>query len=102
MGGYTLGTRGFSCAVCGFGSQVLKSDPREKPLDKSAIPLIAPSQMLTPKHPESGCFADDSLEISNVSNALSGLQSRKARDQDAGGLKQPKHTSRSFCFCFMV
>ena len=42
----------------------------------------------------------DSLEISNVSNALTGLQSQKARDRDAGGLKQPKHTSRSFCFAF--
>ena len=76
----------------------LKSDPPEKPLDKSAIPLIALSQLLTLKH---GCFADCSLEISNVSNALTGLQSQKARDRDAGGLKQPKHTSRSFCFCFL-
>ena len=42
----TLGTRGFSCAVSGFG-QVLTSDPREKPLDQSAIPLIAPSQLQT-------------------------------------------------------
>ena len=40
----TLGARGFSCAVFGLG-QVLKSDPREKPLDQSAIPLIAPSQL---------------------------------------------------------
>ena len=40
----TLGARGFSCAVSGIG-QVLKGDPREKPLDKSAIPLIAPSQL---------------------------------------------------------
>ena len=40
----TLGARDFSCAVSGFG-QVLKSDPREKPLDQSAIPFIAPSQL---------------------------------------------------------
>ena len=52
----TLGTRGFSCAVSGFG-QVLKSDPRETkrhPFD-SAEPITTP---LIPKHPESGCFAD--------------------------------------------
>ena len=54
----TLGARGFSCAVSGFG-QVLKSDPREKPLDQSAIPLIAQiTTPLIPKHPESACFAD--------------------------------------------
>ena len=61
MGVLTLGARGFSCAVSGFG-QVLKSDPREKPLDQSAIPLIAPVEPITtpliPKQPESGCFAD--------------------------------------------
>ena len=57
----TLGGTYFSCAVSGFG-QVLKSDPREKPLHQSGIPLIAPSQLLynpaalIPKHP--GCFAD--------------------------------------------
>ena len=28
-----------------FPVSVLKSDPREKPLDQSAIPLIAPSQL---------------------------------------------------------
>ena len=39
-----LGARGFSCAVSGFG-QVLESEPRKKPLDQSAIPLIAPSQL---------------------------------------------------------
>ena len=39
-----LGARGLSCAVSGFG-QLLKSDPREKPLDQSAISLIAPSQL---------------------------------------------------------
>ena len=39
-----LGARGFSCAVSGFG-QVLKSEPRKKPLDQSAIPLIAPNQL---------------------------------------------------------
>ena len=43
-----------------------------------------------------------SLEISNVSNALFGLQSQYVRDRDAGGLKatkikskQSKHTSGS-------
>ena len=40
----TLGARGFSCVVSGFG-QVLKSDPLEKPLDQNAIPLIAPSKL---------------------------------------------------------
>ena len=73
----TLGVRSFSFAISGFG-QVLKSDPREKPLDQSAIPLIAPSQLqprLYQKHPESGCFAYWFLEISNVSNSLIGLQS---------------------------
>ena len=40
----TLDARGFSCPVSGFG-QVLKSDPREKPLDQSAISLIAPGQL---------------------------------------------------------
>ena len=40
----TLGARGFSCMVSGF-SQVLKSDLLEKPLDQSAIPLIAPSKL---------------------------------------------------------
>ena len=39
----TLGARGFSYAVPGVG-QVFKSDPREKPVDQSAIPLKAPSQ----------------------------------------------------------
>ena len=34
----TLGARGFSCAVCGFG-QVLKSDPREKRFFLAASPL---------------------------------------------------------------
>ena len=55
----TLGAGDFSCAVSGFG-QVLKSDPREKPLDQSAIPLIAPSQLLyNPAYTKtSGCFAD--------------------------------------------
>ena len=52
----TLSARGFSCAVSGFG-QVLKSDPREKPLDQSAIPLIAPSQ-LQPRLYQNIRFAD--------------------------------------------
>ena len=55
----TLGAKGFSCAVSGFG-QVLKSDTREKPLDLSSPfastePITTP---LIPKHPESGCFAN--------------------------------------------
>ena len=74
----TLGARGFSCAVSGFG-QVLKNDPREKPLDQSAIPLIAPSQ-LQPRLYQNIQNLDvlliGSLEISNVSNALIGLQSQ--------------------------
>ena len=44
-----------------------------------------------------------SLEISNVSNSLIGLQPQQVRDQDAGGLnviksksKQSKHKSRTF------
>ena len=39
----TLGARDFSCAVSGFG-QAFISDPREKPLDGSAISLMAPNQ----------------------------------------------------------
>ena len=39
----TLGARDFSYAVSGFG-QALISDPREKPLDRSAISLMAPNQ----------------------------------------------------------
>ena len=66
----TLDARGFSCAVSGFG-QVLKSDPREKPLDQSAISLIAPGQLKPRLYLLIG-----SLEISNVSNALIGLQSQ--------------------------
>ena len=74
----TLGARDFSCAVSGFG-QVLKSDPREKPLDQSAVPLIAPSQL---QHRLYQCIQNldvlliGSLEISNISNALIGLQSQ--------------------------
>ena len=74
----TLGASGFSCAVSSFG-QVLKSDPREKPLDQSAIPLIAPSQ-LQPRLYQNIQNLDvlvlpiGSLEISNVSNVLIGLQ----------------------------
>ena len=40
---YTLGARDFSCAVSGFG-QVFISDPREKPLYRSAIALMAPNR----------------------------------------------------------
>ena len=67
-----------SCAVSGFG-QVLKSDPREKPLDQSAIPLIAPSQLQPYVHQNIqnlDVLLVGSLEISNVSNALIGLQSQ--------------------------
>ena len=74
----TLGARDFSCAVSGFG-QVLKSDPREKPLDQSAIPLIAPSQLLyNPAYQniQLDVLLIGSLEISNASNALIGLQSQ--------------------------
>ena len=85
----TLGARGFSCAVSGFG-QVLKSDPREKPLDQSAIPLIAPSQLqhrLYQNIQNLDVLLIGSLEISKVSDALTGLQSQQARDRDTGGLK---------------
>ena len=74
----TLGASGFSCAVSSFG-QVLKSDPREKPLDQSAIPLITPSQ-LRPRLYQNISNLDvlliGSLEISNVSYALIGLHVR--------------------------
>ena len=42
----TLGARDFSCAVSSFG-QAFISDPREKPLDRSAISLMAPNQSQT-------------------------------------------------------
>ena len=67
-----------SCPVSGFG-QVLKSDTREKPLDQSAIPLIAPSQLQPNVHQNIqnlDVLLIGSLEISNVSNALTGLQSQ--------------------------
>ena len=71
--------------VSSFG-QVLKSDPRAKPLDHSAIPLIAPSQ-LQPRLYQNVQNLDvlliGSLEISNVSIALIGLQSQQARARDA-------------------
>ena len=60
LASFTLGARGFSRAVSGFG-QVLKSDLREKPLDQSAIPLDSAEPITTtliPKHLESGCFTD--------------------------------------------
>ena len=82
----TLGSRDFSCAVSGFG-QVLKRDPREKPLDKSANPLIAPSQLQPYLHQNIqnlDVLPIGSLEILNVSNALIGLQSQQARARDAG------------------
>ena len=74
----TLGARDFSCAVSGLG-QVLKSDPREKPLDQSAIPFIAPSQLqhrLYQNIQNMDVLLIGSLEISNISNALIGLQSQ--------------------------
>ena len=64
-----LGARGFSCGVLSSG-QVLKSDPREKPLDQSAIPLIAPSQLqprLCQNIHNLHVLLIGSLEISNVS-----------------------------------
>ena len=74
----TLGARDFSCSVSGF-VQVLKSDPREKPLDQSAIPFIVPSQLqhrLYHKIQNMDVLLIGSLEISNISNALIGLQSQ--------------------------
>ena len=60
-------------------SVMSKSDPREKPLGQSAIPLIAPSQ-LEPRLYQNIQNLDvlliGSLEISNVSYALIGLQSQ--------------------------
>ena len=93
--------------MCGLGfRQVLKSDPPEKPLDQSAIHLIAPSQLqprLYQNIQNLNVLLIGSLEISNVSNVLIGLQSQLARDRDAGGLKvtkitseQSKDTSRTF------
>ena len=64
----TLGARDFSCVVSGFG-QVLKSDPREKPLDQSAIPLIALSQLqhrLYQNIQNLDVWLISSLEISNI------------------------------------
>ena len=62
-----------------YSQGLLKSDPREKPLDQSAIYLIAPSQ-LQPRLYQNIQYLDvlliGSLEISNVSNALIGLQSQ--------------------------
>ena len=58
--------------------RLAKSDPSEKPLDQSAIPLIAPSQ-LQPRLYQNIQKLDNlligSLEMSNVSNVLIGLQS---------------------------
>ena len=74
----TLGARGFSYAVAGFG-QVLKSDPCEEPLDQNAIPLIAPSQLQSRLY-ENILNLDvlliSSVEISNVSYTLIELQSQ--------------------------
>ena len=92
----TLGARGFSCAVSGFGQVsglkafstghftkkvtcARKSGPRVKPLDQSAIPLKAPSQLqarLYQNIQKLDVLLIGSLEMSNVSNALIGLQSQ--------------------------
>ena len=64
--------------VSSFG-QVLKSDPREKPLDQNTIPLIVPSQLqpcLYQNIQNLDVLLIGSLEISNVSNALIELQSQ--------------------------
>ena len=42
----TLGARDFSNAVSGFCQVFIYSDPREKPLEQSAIALMAPIQSL--------------------------------------------------------
>ena len=55
----TLGARGLSCAVSGLG-QCLYCDPREKPLEKSAVSLIAPSQWETCLNQFSPAFGLDS------------------------------------------
>ena len=55
----TLGARGLSCAVSGLG-QCLYCDPREKPLEKSAVSLIAPSQWETCLSQFSPAFGLDS------------------------------------------
>ena len=56
---FTLGARGLSCAVSGLG-QCLYYDPREKPLEKSAVSLIAPSQWETCLNQFSPAFGLDS------------------------------------------
>ena len=64
--------------VSGF-SYVLKSDLCEKPLDQSAIPLTALSQLqprLYQNIQNMDVLLIGSLEISNVSNTLIGLQSQ--------------------------
>ena len=55
----TLGARGLSCAVSGLG-QCRYCDPREKPLEKSAVSLIAPSQWETCLNRFSPAFGLDS------------------------------------------
>ena len=75
----TLGARSFSCAVSGFGQVLKKVTRAKKPLDQSAIPLIAQNQ-LQPRLYQNIQNLDvlliGSLEIWNVSNALVGLQSQ--------------------------
>ena len=56
---HTLGARGLSCAVSGLG-QCLYCDPREKPLEKSSVSLIAPSQWKTCLNQFSPAFGLDS------------------------------------------
>ena len=55
----TLGARGLSCPVSGLG-QCLYCDPREKPLEKSAVSFIAPSQWETCLNQFSPAFGLDS------------------------------------------
>ena len=82
-----------------------KSGQREKPLDQSAIPLrradYKPQPRLYQNIQKVDVLLIGSLEMSNVSNALIGLQSEWARDRDAGGLKvtkiRPKQSKHTLC-----
>ena len=74
----TLGDRGFSCMVSNF-SKVLTSDLREKPLDQSAIPLIAPNQLQPHLYQiiqNLDVLLIGFLKVSNVSKAMIGFQSQ--------------------------
>ena len=78
-------------------------------MDQSAIPLIALSHQpyLYQNIQNLDGLLIGSFEMSNVSNALIGLQSEiEARDQDAGGLKVTKikckqSISSHVCFCLL-